>query len=117
MLALDGNLLAPKRRRLLKCPGCGSDLRLDEVIRSPDQCPFCREQIGVSFWYRLGIVLLGLFLDLLTLGALRLRGLILVVSFALLVYPATVLAYGLLLKLMPPILQRRHPTVTTLFKR
>jgi hypothetical protein len=108
--------LTPRRRRPLECPNCGADLRL-EIIKSPDHCPFCREQVGLTFWYRLGVALLGLFLDLVILGALKLKGLILVVLLPLVLFPATVLAYALLLRLMPPMLKRRNSSLLTLFRR
>jgi hypothetical protein len=104
------------RRRPLECPNCGADLKI-EIHKSADRCLFCREALEFPVWHRLLVAFVGVFLDVLIVAVLRLQGFILIGSLLLLLFPAIVLAYGLMLIFVPPNLKRHNPTVTTLFRR
>lgn len=105
-----------KTRQPLECPNCGADLKFG-ILRFADRCPLCREELDYSISHTLLWPVVALFVDVVVVGVLGLTGIILIVSLLILLFPAAVLAHILLLTFVPPMLKRRNPTITTLFRR
>jgi uncharacterized protein (DUF983 family) len=112
---MEANTVIEKKRPL-ECPNCGADLKFG-VLRFEDRCPFCREELDYSISHNLLWPIVALFLDLLIVGVLGLKGFILIASVLILLFPAMVLAHILLLTFAPPRLKRRNPSITTLFRK
>jgi hypothetical protein len=106
------------RRTWGACPNCSVDLSEGIKTRPPyDKCPFCGTPIEPMWWQRVAWVMLGLFLSFAFPAWLGIWGLALLFAALLCLFPATVFAYILVFKTMPPKYVRQQETFTTLFHR
>ena len=80
-------------------------------------CPFCAVQLIPIWWQRILAVALGLGLTFAIPASLGIAGVTLLLAALVLWFPANVLAYILIFKIIPPKYVTKSEAVTTLFRR
>lgn len=101
-----------------ECPNCSLDIGfkgLDRRLR--DKCPYCGEPLLPVWWQRLLIAILGLLLSILGAASLGLSSLALLLAALVCWFPATALAYILVLSVIPPQYVRRTSSMTLFGRR
>jgi hypothetical protein len=99
-----------------QCPSCGASLQPTQAILVVE-CPSCGDELVISFFQRLLIVLLA---GVLAWGvpALIARNLnISPLMFIFFVFPGLPAAAQLVTTILPPRYERRRPGVITIFRR
>jgi len=107
-----------RRRQWSVCPSCSIDLGPGVMTRPPyENCPYCGAPIIPVWWQRIPWVVLGFFLAFAAPASVGLTGWDVFLAGLLCWFPATVFAYILVFKAMPPKYVRRSQGITTLFRR
>jgi hypothetical protein len=100
------------------CPKCSIDLGAGVRTRPPyENCPYCGAPIIPIWWQRIPWVVLGFFLAFAAPASVGLSGWGVIFAGLLCWFPATVFAYILVFKVMPPKYVRSSQATTTLFRR
>ena len=106
------------RRPWSSCPDCEADLIEGIKTRPPyDKCPFCGAPIQPIWWQRVVWAVVALFLGFAFPAWLGLIGWDVFFAGLFCFFPATVVAYIVVFKTMPPRYVRQKETYITLFSQ
>lgn len=110
----------PSRQPWSACPSCAIDIGSRPTgSKAPfTRCPRCGVSITPIWWQRYLFASFGLVVSVAVPAALGIRGILALVLAALVcIYPALILAYVLVFKVMPPKYELKPGEVVTLFHR